>query len=167
MTAPGGAWRPLRPPVLVVQPLPGIGDKFVTAIGPIATGPSGHVGVRVGLDGPHAGPHDQGLWILNPDHSFRPVMQTGTPLVIRGHGAFPAIDFTFQESGDITGNARSVMPQPINARGDFAFLVRTDGFDQVLAVAPASALCDVDFNEDGFLDFSDFDDFVNAFESGC
>jgi hypothetical protein len=28
-------------------------------------------------------------------------------------------------------------------------------------------VCDADFNGDGFIDFSDFDDFVQAFESGC
>lgn len=27
--------------------------------------------------------------------------------------------------------------------------------------------CSVDFNADGFLEFTDFDSFVGAFESGC
>ncbi|MDX2118550.1 MAG: FG-GAP-like repeat-containing protein [Planctomycetota bacterium] len=34
-------------------------------------------------------------------------------------------------------------------------------------VLPLSSVCPVDFNEDGFLTFEDFDAFVRAFEEGC
>ena len=36
-----------------------------------------------------------------------------------------------------------------------------------LHVLPPSSVCPVDFNEDGFLTFEDFDAFVEAFEEGC
>jgi hypothetical protein len=53
-------------------------------------------------------------------------------------------------------------------RADFnadGFLDFTDFDDFVIAFEGGSA--SGDFNADGFLDFTDFDDFVNAFEGGC
>ena len=53
-------------------------------------------------------------------------------------------------------------------RADFngdGFLDFTDFDDFVVAFEGGSA--SGDFNSDGFLDFTDFDDFVNAFEGGC
>jgi hypothetical protein len=45
------------------------------------------------------------------------------------------------------------------------FLDFTDFDDFVTAFE--GGLASADFNADGFLDFTDFDDFVNAFEAGC
>ncbi|MDX2118408.1 MAG: hypothetical protein SFY96_09525 [Planctomycetota bacterium] len=67
----------------------------------------------------------------------------------------------------IDGNQYVVVNTPICAsdfNGD-GFLDFTD-FDDFVA-AFESGDCTSDFNGDGFLDFTDFDDFVAAFETGC
>jgi hypothetical protein len=53
---------------------------------------------------------------------------------------------------------------PADFNGD-GFLDFTDFDDFVVAFEAGEASSD--FNADGFLDFTDFDDFVAAFESGC
>jgi hypothetical protein len=53
---------------------------------------------------------------------------------------------------------------PADFNGD-GFLDFTD-FDDFVSAFEAGA-ASADFNSDGFLDFTDFDDFVSAFEAGC
>jgi hypothetical protein len=57
-----------------------------------------------------------------------------------------------------------VNPCPADFNGD-GFLDFTDFDDFVSAFE--NGLTSADFNGDGFLDFTDFDDFVSAFENGC
>ena len=60
------------------------------------------------------------------------------------------------------------IPQAPVCRADFnqdGFLDFTDFDDFVGAFEAGTAAAD--FNNDGFLDFTDFDDFVAAFENGC
>ena len=66
----------------------------------------------------------------------------------------------------VTGQLET--PPPAPCRADFnadGFLDFTDFDDFVIAFEAGAA--SGDFNADGFLDFTDFDDFVTAFEAGC
>ncbi|XVJ58567.1 MAG: hypothetical protein HEQ23_03855 [Tepidisphaera sp.] len=56
---------------------------------------------------------------------------------------------------DVSADGRTIVGQGVNPDGcEQAFLVRLPG------------VCAPDFNSDGFIDFFDYDDFVNCFETG-
>jgi len=73
------------------------------------------------------------------------------------------------DPGDLDAAGAWVQANFVNpCRADFngdGFLDFTDFDDFVAAFEAGSA--SADFNGDGFLDFTDFDDFVAAFEGGC
>ena len=76
---------------------------------------------------------------------------------------------TFDASNECSGvgTGFDVFITPL-CRADFnndGFLDFTDFDDFVVAFENGEA--QADFNNDGFLDFTDFDDFVTAFEGGC
>lgn len=145
--------------------LPGIGNRYIRGTPGFCLGPNGHLAVQVLLDGPGAGPDDQGVWVLNPDDTFRYVMRTGDVLDVPGRGATTAQEFVLLRSGDETGTYRAPVTQGINAWGDLAMMVRTDPVGQVVVVSPA---CAADFNADGFVDFFDYQAFVACLTGeGC
>jgi hypothetical protein len=74
--------------------------------------------------------------------------------------------YTIAASGE-SGSGVFVVSPPV-CRADFngdGFLDFTDFDDFVTAFEAGLAISD--FNGDSFLDFTDFDDFVAAFEAGC
>ena len=71
-------------------------------------------------------------------------------------------------SGPIWMARRPVIATDAGCKADFngdGFLDFTD-FDDFVGAFEAGA-SNGDFNGDGFLDFTDFDSFVEAFEAGC
>lgn len=81
--------------------------------------------------------HPQWDWNSYTPSSGSPLINAGSAAAMNGSGL------------DILGNPR------------------LSGAPDIGAIEFQAASCDADFNQDGFLDFSDFDDFVQAFESGC
>jgi hypothetical protein len=73
------------------------------------------------------------------------------------------------EPGHIAGATTSTLNltniNPADA-GEYTCVVSRSCIDAVSPVATLS-MCAADFNCDGFLDFTDFDEFVMAFESGA
>jgi hypothetical protein len=101
---------------------------------------------------------------------------------LNGSGTLPPGDYVFHAAGNsflsqcaptlasssVTFIAALNFAESPQCGADFnsdGFLDYTDFDDFVVAFEAGSAASD--FNGDGFLDFTDFDDFVGAFESGC
>ena len=177
--------------------LPGAGNRIIKDFRELSTGPGGHTVFKSGLDGPGAGPNEEGLWIINPNNAIRFVMRSGDPIEPPGLPVNTAARFTFHPTADIGSSNRSVVAQPINRYGDLAFVAFNETSSEFLLVAehpdcPADfnndGLADLadylafvacfeemncqgrktaDFNGDGFVDLFDYSDFLTAYESGC
>jgi len=73
------------------------------------------------------------------------------------------------DRGPVCGNPLQLEAAAFNAANGTIFLINeSEFFDcaNFYVLTPVAAGCQADFNGDGFLDFTDFDDFVVAFEAG-
>lgn len=114
--------------------------------------------------------NDEGIWATDSRGHIVQVARQGTPIAaITADGvsvSLPVVRLSIlADSGGEDGT-----PTSINAAGQVAFYVYTDPAQasSQAAIIRADIIepCVADFNEDGFLDFADFDDFVGAFEGG-
>ena len=76
---------------------------------------------------------------------------------------------TSQDLNDITTGLPGVMTEAVDIAENGLIVGNSDnGFAPVAVLLTPGASCPADFNQDGFLDFFDYDDFVSCFEgSGC
>ncbi len=105
-------------------------------------------------------PGSNGVYDLTDDYRLQPT----SPCIDAANNARRKPLSSLSIPTDLTGSPRFVDdtatidtgagPGPMADCGAFEFI-------------PSSPLCPVDFNADGFLDFFDYDAFVEAFEFGC
>jgi len=118
------------------------------------------------LSGPGVDSTNQfGLWALGTDGDMYLIVRTGTPIDVNNDPLVTdlrtptTIDTIFGASNFGGWNSS------LNDSGQIALRAQfSDGSYAIILAEPK--YCDADFNSDGVLDFTDFDGYVDAFESG-
>ncbi|MDX2118599.1 MAG: hypothetical protein SFY96_10495 [Planctomycetota bacterium] len=147
------------------------GVVFASIYDGFAMNARGQIVFRATIAGPGiTTANDEGIWATDSRGHIVQVARQGTPITaMTANGtsvSLPVVLLSIlADSGGEDGT-----PTSINAAGQVAFYVYTDPAQasSQAAIIRADIIepCVADFNEDGFLDFADFDDFVGAFEGG-
>jgi hypothetical protein len=104
-------------------------------------------------------PGSDNLYDRNDDYRLSPL----SPCIDRGSTFARVGTANVSVQRDAGGELRFVDAEPVNFLPGIAGVVDVGAFEH----NPTVPICAIDFNGDGFVDFFDYDAFVQGFEEGC